>query len=35
MPEGNFLTRIGSDNFFEVLDKINGPNSPVGGWCSL
>ncbi|MEW5301350.1 MAG: hypothetical protein WDW36_004213 [Sanguina aurantia] len=36
VPEGNFLTRIGSDNFFEVLDKINGPNSPASReWATL
>lgn len=34
VPEGQFLTRIGNDNFYEVLEKIRGP-SAVAEWRRL
>ncbi|GFR48781.1 hypothetical protein Agub_g10729, partial [Astrephomene gubernaculifera] len=34
VPEGNFLTRIGNDNFSEVLSKIRGP-AAVAEWTRL
>ncbi|GIL52581.1 hypothetical protein Vafri_8402 [Volvox africanus] len=34
VPEGNFLTRIGNDNFYEVLNKIRGPEA-VAEWARL
>eukprot|EP00775_Hariotina_reticulata_P008994 gene8994-9167_t len=34
VPEGQFLTRIGNDNFYEVLSKIRGPEA-VAEWKRL
>ncbi|EFJ39448.1 hypothetical protein VOLCADRAFT_84931 [Volvox carteri f. nagariensis] len=34
VPEGTFLTRIGNDNFYEVLKQIRGPEA-VAEWSRL
>ncbi|GLC40753.1 hypothetical protein PLESTB_000026100 [Pleodorina starrii] len=34
VPEGTFLTRIGNDNFYEVLKQIRGPEA-VAEWARL
>ncbi|WIA14506.1 hypothetical protein OEZ85_003026 [Tetradesmus obliquus] len=36
VPEGQFLTRIGNDNFLDVLSQIRGPGSPaIAEWRRL
>ncbi|PNH12854.1 Prolycopene isomerase, chloroplastic [Tetrabaena socialis] len=34
VPEGTFLTKIGNDNFYEVLEKVRGPEA-VAEWARL
>jgi hypothetical protein len=37
VPEGQFLTRIGNDNFFQVglVDRLGRGRKEVGWWVSL